>query len=377
MTERMTLYDELCRVLTDYEGNGSEESAEAGDLYGMLVKIQNLWEDVITADSSPDSEPRSVLSGWLTGAGPVEYERNGYHFTLIKVRKNADFDYLYLQRQYHGKGIERDDKFEYAGVFCRRDGQLYDGQYAIRDLVDEPDELRAREAEALHKRLETAVRKTVETAIGNDRDNLRITELSAERELEKLERFKEYSAGEQARKAYLDSDDEEDNDAVFHFTYQCDYSPERWTEDSLLAYILDPYGYVNAETDAYIDSRQEAILSDFLESDMVAAAYAAIIENPANPVHRVKRIMRAVSASSAKTVTVTVRKDGAEFTFKAEAGQYRSDCTNTYNDWHIAAADRKEFERIFGRGIKYGPEDIIRIEYARSVLYERDGVVAS
>jgi len=49
MYEKQMLYDELCRVLTDYEGNGSELGATAEDLYDMLVKIQNNWECVITA----------------------------------------------------------------------------------------------------------------------------------------------------------------------------------------------------------------------------------------------------------------------------------------------------------------------------------------
>jgi len=40
--------------------------------------------------------------------------------------------------------------------------------------------------------------------------------------------------------------------------------------------------------------------------------------------------------------------------------------------WSIVAADRREFERVFGRGAHYAPEDILRIEYARSVLYESE-----
>jgi hypothetical protein len=287
------------------------------------------------------------------------------------VRKNADFDYLYIQRQYHASGIQRRDNFDYAGVFCRRNGRIYDAQYAVRDLFDNRDALEAREAEALHNKLKAAVRKAVEAAIGNDRNNLCIAELTSERDLEKLEHYKKYSAGEQARKAYLNNDDEDEG---FDFTYRCDYDPERWTEDSMLAYILDPEEYVSAEAKAYIDSHQEAMLSDFLESDMVAEAYTVIIENPANPVHRVKRIMRAVSDSSAKMVTVAIRKDGVDFIFKAEACQFRSDCTSHYSDWNIAAADRREFERLFGRGAHYGPEDILRIEYARSVLYEEVAV---
>jgi len=105
---------------------------------------------------------------------------------------------------------------------------------------------------------------------------------------------------------------------------------------------------------------------------MVAMAYVAIMDDPSNPIRKVKRIIRALSASSAKTVTVTIRKDGKDFTFKTEAGQFRSDCVSYYSDWNIVAADRREFERVFGRGAHYRPEDILRIEYARSVLYESE-----
>lgn len=44
MNEKAKIYDELSRVLTEYE-NGD---CGPWDLYDMLVKIQNRWEDVIT-----------------------------------------------------------------------------------------------------------------------------------------------------------------------------------------------------------------------------------------------------------------------------------------------------------------------------------------
>lgn len=45
MNEKQMIYDELCMVLLDFEGG----YASANDLYEMLVKIQNRWEDTITA----------------------------------------------------------------------------------------------------------------------------------------------------------------------------------------------------------------------------------------------------------------------------------------------------------------------------------------
>ena len=47
MNEKAKMYDELSRLLTEYE-EGNDMITEI-DLYEMLVKIQNNWETVITA----------------------------------------------------------------------------------------------------------------------------------------------------------------------------------------------------------------------------------------------------------------------------------------------------------------------------------------
>lgn len=323
-------------------------------------------------------EEKDVLVGrfmaWLAegrlpsgpDGGAFECRAGGYHTTVIRVRKAEDFDYLYCQRQYRGTSIERGDKFEYAGIYCKRDGQVYDGQYDIRELLEGD----GRSKEALREALKQAVRATVESALGNDRRNLRVSALTTERERDSLAQFQKYTARDNARAAYLSG--AYDDGASYAFTFRCHYDPEHWMEESLLAYILDPARYVEAEATAYLDGHQEDMLSDFLRADMVAAEYAAILENPQSPVHSVKRIMRALNASSAKTVNVTIRKDDKEVSFKAEAAQFRHDCTSHYHHWNIVAADRRVLERELGRNTYYGPEDILRIEYARAVIYQAE-----
>jgi hypothetical protein len=49
MNERQEIYDEISRVLTEYEEQDSERPGEAADLYALVVKIQSRWQDVITA----------------------------------------------------------------------------------------------------------------------------------------------------------------------------------------------------------------------------------------------------------------------------------------------------------------------------------------
>lgn len=45
--DKNEVYDEMCHVLTDYE----EDRASGGDLYDMLVKIQNNWEELTGEDN--------------------------------------------------------------------------------------------------------------------------------------------------------------------------------------------------------------------------------------------------------------------------------------------------------------------------------------
>ena len=307
-------------------------------------------------------ELHEQFSAWLAQpeAGAFEYKIRYDHHTVIRVPKSGDFDYLYCQRNYNAHGIIRGGNFEYAGIYCGRDGLVYDRQYGISELAEE-----GRSMKQLRERLGADVRRAVEAAIGNDRKNVPLKLLDSQQDLENLEHFVKYQAAAKARALFLS---DADGSAL---AYRCSYSPPEWTEDSLLDYILDPEGYAARETELYLKFKQDAILIAFLENSAVAKELIALSGNPRCQAHHVKAILRAMSATAAKTVRVTIRKDGQELTFKAEADQFRRDCGSYYSSWRIEAAGRREFERLFGRG-DYGPEDIVRIEYARSAIYEAE-----
>ena len=308
----------------------------------------------------------TVFKLWLAVNDGSVYETiaDNYHVMVFKVKKSADFDYIYVQRLYNCKNIERGGKFEYSGIYNKRDNLLYDSD-DLWGLVEPHD----RNKNGLKQALKQSVCDMVEAAINNDRGNLTITELTDERELRDLEYAQKYDAANKARAAYLSGEYDENG---YDFKFKCQYSPAEWTEDSLLDYIRDPHKYAAAETKAYIKNNQESMLANFLKADLIAAEYAKILDNPQNPVHCVKRIISAVKDSSAKTVTVTIRKGDIDFTFKAEAKEFHRDCVNSYSTYNIAAADRREFERIFGRNANYTPDEIVKIEHARKVLYQAE-----
>lgn len=311
------------------------------------------------------------FANWLA-SGDMEqccFEDKGNTYIVIRVEKNPEIEYLFCQRQYSQKGLTRDSSFKYVGIYCRKDGLIYDAEYDIISMEENPELLRKRSAEALREQLKAAVRGKVEAAIGNDRSNLSVAEVTDSSLLNRLEYSLKYSAKDEARKHFLDTVEYEPP------IFRCYYEPEYWSEDSLLSYILAPESYADTEAAEYMAANQENMLFDFLYNDAVLQEYQAILEDTENPVHIVKKIMEAMRATSAKTVIVTVCKEGTDFTFKMEAAELRRDCTSSYHAWNIVAADRRKFEAMFGKHTDFYPQEIIRITYSRAVLYERQAEV--
>lgn len=307
-----------------------------------------------------------LFSSWLASgdAGPCCFQEGGHAYIVVRIEKNADFEYLFCQQLYHKENLTRSGTFKYAGIYCRKDGLLYDIQYSFSEIAEGPEAIKERSAEMLREKLKAAVREKVEAAIGNDRSNLQVAEITDSGLLSRLEYTLNYDAKETARRRYLDTVDFEPP------VFSCHYDPDHWKEDSLLSYIADPEGYAQKQAEDYIAENQENMLFDFLYNDAVLKEYRAILADTENPVHLIKRISAAMAATSAKTVNVTISKDGTEFTFKTEAFSLRGDCGSHYNSWSIVAADRRKFEELFGRSADYTPEEILRITYARNVLYE-------
>ena len=105
-----------------------------------------------------------LFSNWLASgdAGPCCFQEKGYHYILIRVEKNADFEYLFCLRQYNKDGLVRDSTFKYAGIYCRKDGLLYDIQYSLSDIVESLEGIEERSPEILREKLKKAVWEKVE-----------------------------------------------------------------------------------------------------------------------------------------------------------------------------------------------------------------------
>lgn len=306
------------------------------------------------------------FASWLASGTlePYYFQLEEWAYTVIRVKKDDNFDYLYSKASCQTGETTRTDAFKYAGIYYKNDGQIYDAYSAY--LPGEADGFKGISntfSEALREQLEKSVREKVEATIGNDRKNLKVSELSNEL-LQKLNNKLSHNIPNNARKRFLNED------APGACEYHCDYKAREWTDATLCSYIADPDIYAAKEAEEFINTQQENILYNFLYEDEVRKAYDELANNPDNAVHATRKIMAAMKDSPAKTVNVTVRKHGAEITFKAVARDFGQDYEYGYSTLNIEAAGRRKFMQTFGHQSRYYPQDIVRITYGKKVLYE-------
>ena len=235
---------------------------------------------------------------------------------------------------------------------------LTDGQapFAARAIPSMVDEICAK------------INQRVEEIIANDRSNLPTQIVSSGQAKRDLQYYQDYGAKETVICQIFAN---QAPDGQFHSDYILNELPEA----AFMAWLQDPEGFIETEAEQYIKINQEKFLLQFLKDDALLAEYQALMQDTENPIHRMKAITEALKASGAKTVTVTVEKDGKELTFKTAANSLTGH-RNYYSTYDIPAQDRREFERLFGRSANYSAEDIIRITYGKKTLYEAPPIQA-
>lgn len=286
--------------------------------------------------------------------------------TLSKLEKSPSVDYLYRIAMERDNSVSWDSSLAFCGVYDRQNRALYLTKDTLRLMTDGSvpfvEEIKPSMAEAIR----SGINLRVEETIKNDRNNLPVREIIDRQMLRDLQYHREYGAKSDAIRRFFNG---EIPDGQFHSAYKLD----GLQESAFMSYLQDPKGFIQTEAETYIKKNQEKFLLQFLESDALLAEYQALVQDTANPIHRMKAITDAVRSSGAKSVTVTVQKDGQELTFKA-AADYITGHRNSYSTSSMPAPDRREFERLFGRHADYNAEDVVRITYGRNAIYEAPSV---
>ena len=286
---------------------------------------------------------------------------------LLKIEKKP-VDFLYQTAVEADGSISWKNGLTFCGVHDIKNHTLYLTEGLTAVLTDGQSPFASRAIPSMVDEICAKINQRVEEAIANSRDNLSVQEITGWNAAWELKDYVADGAHREALERFFGGNEP---DGQFHSGYALDQLPEA----AFLAWLQNPEGFIETEAEQYIKTNQEKFLLQFLKNDALLAEYQALIQDPNNPLHRVKAISEAIKTSGAKTVTVTVQKNGEELSFRTGTTPLRGRY-NSYNTSHIAAADRKEFERLFGRSANYSAEDIIRITYGKKTLYEAPPIQA-
>ena len=320
-------------------------------------------EDLITCKVA-----REDFQRWLaSGNGPVTIHAGEKADVLLTIlEKTPSVDYLYRTSLARDGGISWNNSLLFCGVYDGENHALYLAKDAQTIFTRGPVPLVAEPGGSVMEDICGKINRRVEDILANDRSNLPVQEVTGWQAARSLEYYQKYGAKEDAIQMLLEGCA---LDGAFHSGYAMEELPEA----AFLAWLQDPEGFIQTEAEMYIKSNQENILLQFLENDALLAEYQTLAEDTGSPIHRMKAITDAMKTSGAKMVTVTIQKDGMDLTFKTAADSLMGH-RNFYGTYDIPAADRREFERLFGRRADYNAEDITRITYGKKTLYEAEPV---
>lgn len=280
---------------------------------------------------------------------------------IIKAPYSEDFSYLYTQSDNKDNGLRRECALEYAGIYCKKDGKLYDVKWQLKDIF--PKMTFENTASEMVERLNENVRRKAEQKLANDKNNLSLKELSKE-EKANLDIFKRSYMEDEVRDLFLYG---MENDAI---RYHCGYRVRNLQDEDVLQYIADPESYEDKEAEKYIAENQEKILLEFMKNELIKAKLQILEQAEDSPYHRLRNIQEAVNRSDAKAVSVTVNKDGHTLTFKMLAEYLsRTPYGNEFSTYGLSPQDRATFERTFGYNAKIAPEEITDISYRGKSIY--------
>lgn len=279
--------------------------------------------------------------------------------TILRLVREPGIHYLYGISPMWNDAVSWDDRPEFIGIYH----QMAQGLFLTKDSLDYMGSVTDgdRKMFTVAETLTEQIRRAVEQMVGDDRNNLTIRELPT-LEMDRVKYYVEYKARKDAAFLILDG-----QAPPGHF--QCDFTLYDMQDDDFLNYLRDPQAYIQTQAKQYFESHQADILRQLLETEALVKEYQALMDDPGNSIHRKWEIAAAVKNCCGKNVTVSIQKDGKALTFKIQSTALTG-CRDTYPTWDIPAADRREFERLFGRYGDFSAEDITKITYGRNTIYE-------
>lgn len=316
---------------------------------------------------------RKQLVEFITGAEKLQlFQDKGWNCFVTAHEVEKGILYIYINRSYNrsnSTSLEFGGKFEFAGVYNKRDGEFYFCSYELSNLLG--DEYNASEFDdaPMQAKIASLINSKVMELIDNDVKNLeKYTDNSTYHWLERdLEYIKEYGCKDRTVENIIAGKTIEDIVVAY------DMKPDRISSRAMIEYLIKGEEFILDRAIREIEGNYKQLQYQFEKNEIVKKEMVEILNDAEHPVHYTKRVMEAMLTGDYKTVNVTVTKeDGNTCTFKTEAGcLYYDNTFSYYSSYNIVAKDRSKFYEAFGKHADYRVKEIEKITYGKKVLYTK------
>lgn len=285
-------------------------------------------------------------------------------YFLLRVERDENFDFLYLNNRMNQCILEFGNEFSFAGVYCKKNGKIYNPHYLLEPFVENerPQYLSQMKDDfclEVRQRIEEIVNKAPDvyiSSIPSEIDEVNTALMSL-----KLQRIN-LDTCEAAQNLYILT-----GDTKIEYKDLVDVNLYAWMEDIAYKYILDPKECIEAVALDYIENFRESIGIELLRNKIMQKELDVILADKQNSCHAARKIRLALQNTDAKKIVVTIRKLGKSFTFRADRKgvlKYLKDyCSST-----IVTPDRKVYEDEFGCA-NYTAAEIQTITYKKKIIY--------
>lgn len=306
-------------------------------------------------------EPQDEFKNWLKDETikPLTRTVDRMNKVYIKIPKRENFFYLFCQ--WHNKILEAESghDFEYAALYNKQDGLVYNAGLDFQETF--PEAATGPEISQLSKTVNESIRTRLEDFVVQNQTDLSMRKLS-EKSLAELEDYKKYQLEKDIQRYFLkglkNSEDENQR-----------YYDHEWTEEDLLDYLEDADGYIKRTAEKIWSKRRESILLQQQRRALIKTGVEELEKESDSPLHRQRNILYALRNSPAKTVKVTIHKNGIEFTFRTTAKEV---FRGTYSKFSMPLREMYQFEYLFGNSASYTAADIVDIAYRGKSLYSAE-----
>ncbi|MEE0874573.1 MAG: hypothetical protein UIH27_14050, partial [Ruminococcus sp.] len=154
--------------------------------------------------------------------------------------------------------------------------------------------------------------------------------------------------------------------------FQCDYDCDRFEESQMIRFLKYPTAAVEEAATGYWQTHQDDMLLDLYMNEHIKVCLEKLEAQEDTRFHRQRNISKAINESGAKSVNVTIQRDGKDFTFKYPAFNLGCNAYMDYHSWDMPAKDRENFRNMFEEGSRFYPQEITSISYRGKTIYEAE-----